>query len=65
MEILLIIMAIGGILLIVWLLFMLITSCNEIASDFYFNHESFFNVFLAVALTMYIVPILIWAITMI
>lgn len=65
MEILLIIMAIGGTLLIVWLLFMLITSCDEIASNFHFNHETFFNVFLAVALTMYIVPIIIWVITMI
>lgn len=62
MEILLIIGLIGAISLIVWLLFMLIATFDKKASDFYFDNEEFFGIFVTVSLIMFIVPIIIWVI---
>jgi len=62
MEILPIIGLFGAISLIVWLLFMLITTFDDKASDFYFDNEEFFDTFLAISLTMYIGSIIIWVI---
>lgn len=65
MEILPIIGLFGAISLIVWLLFILITTFDEKASDFYFANEEFFDVFVAVSFTMFFVPVLIWIISII
>lgn len=65
MEILLIIGLFGAISLIVWLFFILITTFDEKASDFYFDNEEFFSIFVTVSLIMFVVPIIIWAIIMI
>ena len=62
MAILVIIGLIGAISLIVWLLFMLITEFDDKANDFYFDNKEFFDTFVAVSLTMYIGPIIIWII---